>query len=308
VVLSREVYNDLLKALEHPAGHIHMPDAQQQQVTPSLPAADSACDVVKIHLDFDRRFVPKSEELRAKLGRQPYPTYEQLYFLIVNKPYDPSNNIWNTFPNPYRLNESFRFAFSNLRETHVRNVLGMLGKRPAFMVEVGSFHGHSAILQARVLDQLGFEETPLLCIDPWTGDLGMLLYRDDWDKKLTPGELADGRSTSYWQFMINVHSQVRQGLIKPKHILPLAVTAVVGARFLAALALTPDVIYLDSAHEVDETFTELTLFYHVLAAGGVIFGDDFSWDSVQHDVKRFSSMKGLELKTDGVTWMLQKPR
>lgn len=183
----------------------------------------------------------------------------------------------------------------------------MLGRPPSLFVEVGSFHGHSAILQAKILDKHGHVETPLLCIDPWTGDLGMLLFRDDWDKKLTPGELADGRSTSYWQFMLNVQSEIKERRIGPKHIIPLAVTSVVAARYLMALKITPDVIYLDSAHEADETFTELLLYYNVLAKGGIIYGDDFSWESVHHDVTRFAEMKGLKLVNNGVTWYIQKP-
>ena len=45
-----------------------------------------------------------------------------------------------------------------------------------------------------VIESRGWSDIPLLCIDPWSGDLGMLLFRDDWEKKLTPGELVDGRS------------------------------------------------------------------------------------------------------------------
>ena len=183
----------------------------------------------------------------------------------------------------------------------------------------------------------------------------MLLFRDDWDKKLTPGELADllgstqtltpclpwrrgavgaaasqapdpfgafggsrregtrgrpkdGRSTSYFQFMLNVQSQIEAKQMGPRHIVPLAVTSVVGARYLKALGATPDIIYLDSAHESDETFIELALYYHTLAPGGVVFGDDFSWESVQGDVKRFAAMHNLQVQSDGVTWTLQKPQ
>merc|ERR1719263_117839 len=104
----------------------------------------------------------------------------------------------------------------------------MLGRRPKLAVEVGSFHGHSAVVQAAVLDQHNYADVPLLCIDPFTGDLGMLLYRDDWDHKLTPGEIADGRSTSYWQFMLNVKSQMESGKVGRKHVVPLVTTSIVG--------------------------------------------------------------------------------
>lgn len=278
-----------------------------QAVAPAAKTEDN-CDIGNIRLGFDVRFGPKSQELRAKLNNQPYPTFEQLYFLVVNKPYNSTANIWNTFPNAYNLTANFHFPFSNLNANNVDQAFKMLGRAPKLSVEVGSFHGHSAILQAKKLDQHGFKDTPLLCIDPWTGDLGMLLYRDDWDKKLTPGELADGRSTSYWQFMLNVKQQIEEKNIGPKHIIPMAVTSIVGARYLIAVGLTPDTIYLDSAHEFDETYTELVLYYHTLAAGGVIYGDDFLWQAVAHDVKRFSEKQQLQLITEGNQWFLQKPK
>merc|ERR1712217_740090 len=106
--------------------------------------------------------------------------------------------------------------------------------------------------------------------------------------------------TSYWQFMLNVRSQIDEGKIGPKHIIPLAVTSVVGARYFMALGATPDIVYLDSAHEADETYAELTLYYSVLAEGGVIFGDDFSWDSVRNDVQRFAAEHGLKVTSDSV--------
>mmetsp|Transcript_4818 Transcript_4818/g.8656 ORF Transcript_4818/g.8656 Transcript_4818/m.8656 type:complete len:408 (+) Transcript_4818:129-1352(+) len=282
---------------------------QAVQVVDAGPAgqAGGSCDIEQIRLTSDPRFSPKSMEIRGKLNHSSYPTFEQLYFLVVNREYDPEQNIWSSFPNAYNLTANFHFPFSNLHEGDVDRALTMLGRPPQLAVEVGSFHGHSAILQAKKMDEKLFVDTPLLCIDPWTGDLGMLLFRDDWDKKLTPGELADGRSTSYWQFMLNVKSQIEAKAIGPKHIIPMAVTSIVGARYLIAVGLTPDMIYLDSAHEFDETFTELTLYYHTLAAGGVIYGDDFLWEAVAHDVKRFAEKQQLQLLTEGNQWFLQKP-
>jgi len=211
------------------------------------------CAISEIGLDYDARFFPKAAELRAKIGGRHYPTFEELYELVVNKPYDAKANIWHEFPNAYNQVPSF------------------------------------------------------VCVDPWTGDLGMLLFRDDWQKKLTPGEISEGRSTSYFQFMNNMKSQIDEGKIGPKHIIPLAVTSTVAARYFLSLGLTPDVVYLDSAHEKDETFTEISLFYSLIAPGGILYGDDFSWDSVATDVKRFAEKLHLELHLQGATWMLQKP-
>ena len=50
----------------------------------------------------------------------------------------------------------------------------------------------------------------------------------------------------------------------------------------------PDVIYLDSAHEVEETLIEVKLAYSVLKPYGILFGDDWAWDGVRHDVVKFA--------------------
>lgn len=264
------------------------------------------CAIIDFSIGFDMRFAQKADELQQKIAGI-YPTFEELYGLVLNRPYNAEDNVWHHFPNPYNMTTSFAFPFSNLLENDLLRVFEKLGRPPLFMVEVGSFHGHSAVKTAKLLDKLGLDHTPLLCVDPWAGDLGELLYRDDWESKIVPGEITDGRSTSYFQFMLNIKSQIELGEIGHRHVIPLAVTSLVGARYLTALKLRPDIVYLDSAHEMDETFTEVSLYYNLLADGGILFGDDFLWYSVSTDVKRFAERYGLELTLFGNCWMLEKP-
>lgn len=268
---------------------------------------DEVCAIGRLSLGIDSRFNAKADELTRKVVKPGTPSFEELYALVVNEPWNEKDNIWNSFPNAYNMQPRFSFPFSNLRPAHVERVLTMLGRAPKLVLEVGSFHGHSALMTAGVLDKHDYRDTPLLCIDPWTGDLGELLFRDDWQKTLTPGEIRDGRSTSYFQFMVNVKSKIEDGTIGPRHIIPLAVTSEVGARYLTALKAKPDLAYLDSAHELDMTYMELTLYYALLPKGGIIYGDDFTWESVGKDVTRFAKEKRLNLQLDGITWMLQKP-
>ena len=77
-----------------------------------------------------------------------------------------------------------------------------------------------------------------------------------------------------------------------KHVLPFHATSIVGARFLKAMQWHPDIIFLDSAHEQDETLLELRQYYDVLAPGGVLFGDDFMWPGVKNDVLTFVAQMG----------------
>ena len=271
-------------------------------------ALGSDCDIDEIAFESDPRFAPQIAAVKDKFTVKDSPTFEELYRAIINRPYSDGDSIWTTMKNPYGMAPTLRFPFSNLSPQDVELVLDVFGGKPKMMVEAGSFHGNSALTQLKVLESKGWKDVPFLCIDPWTGDLGMLLYRDDWEKKLTPGELVDGRSTSYWQFMLNIQSAIQKGEISPTHVVPMVATSLVGGRYLLALGIKVDLIYLDSAHERDETYLEMRIFWQTLSPGGVLFGDDYAWPQVKHDVDKFAERFKVKLNLHGGTWHMQKPR
>ncbi|CAD7968566.1 unnamed protein product [Amoebophrya sp. A25] len=215
------------------------------------------------------------------------------------------HHVVKNFTNPYGLPPTFgKFPHSNLMpEFFLEHVLDRLGTRREglyehlpkvnFIVEVGSFQGHSAVLIASILDSIaGLEDIPVLCIDPWTGDLNIWANREwDADVQHWASPVRDGRSLLFDQFMTNVQFKVSKHL-SPNHILPFHATSTVGARFLKAMKWHPEVIFLDSAHEEQETLIELRLYYEVLAPGGILFGDDFNWPGVKNDVLTFVAEMG----------------
>ena len=71
-------------------------------------------------------------------------------------------------------------------------------------------------------------------------------------------------------------------------VLPVMTTSLLGARLLRVTETSPDLVYLDSAHELTETFIELTLYFELLAPGGVMMGDDLNWFAVAHDLLLFA--------------------
>ena len=177
------------------------------------------------------------------------------------------------------------------------------------MVEVGSFHGNSALTQLRVLKANGWTDLPFLCIDPWISDLAALLkrnFRTNWTD--SSWSALDGHSMSYWQFMLNIQSAIQHSEISSTHVVPLHSTSLVGGRYLLALGIKVDLIYLDSAHERDETYLELSTFWESLRPGGVLFGDDYAWTPVQHDVDKFAQRVKVKCRFSGSTWYMQKPR
>merc|ERR1712139_192288 len=150
---------------------------------------------------------------------------------------------------------------------------------PHFIVEVGSLHGHSAVQMSTVLGELGLVDVPVLCIDPFTGDANMWAK---WQEDLSVRgwvNIKDGRMTVFDQFMANVQFAVSRSVGR-HHILPFHATSTVGARWLWEVGYTPDLIFLDSAHEEHETFMEIAFYYSILVPGGIIFGDDYGWEAV----------------------------
>jgi tetratricopeptide (TPR) repeat protein/predicted O-methyltransferase YrrM len=176
---------------------------------------------------------------------------------------------------------------TNLRPELIESILDAV--RPRFWLELGSMLGGSAIRTAEVI-KAQMAPTEIVCIDPFTGNVNMWAWEQP--KKQT-GEsqvlrLARGRPTIYERFLANVTAAGHEDII-----LPIAATTIVGARLLRRLAdeqrlaALPDVIYLDSAPEPDETFLELRNCWDLLQPGGVLIGDDWDWEAVRTDVLRF---------------------
>ena len=155
-----------------------------------------------------------------------------------------------------------------------------------FIVEVGSFAGGSAMVLGRFARSLPKPSPPVLCLDTWLGDLNMALGRIERrtiDKR-------HGQPTLYHQFLTNI---IAANLTH--HVLPMMASSFLGAKMLSFLGLQPDLIYLDSAHELRETFFELNIYWPLLAPGGVLIGDDLNWKAVNHDVKLFARVHDLSL-------------
>jgi len=152
--------------------------------------------------------------------------------------------------------------------------------------------GGSAIRMAETLKNNN-KSTEIICIDPFTGDVNMW----DWEKNGGTGNggwrflrLENGIPTIYKRFLANC----KYSGFEDK-ILPINATTSVGIKLLQRLfiqnriSLLPNYIYLDSAHEKDETFIELSLCWDCLINNGILFGDDWYWDTVREDVIKFSN-------------------
>lgn len=159
---------------------------------------------------------------------------------------------------------------------------------PTYIVECGSMLGGSAIRMAETLKN-NDNPSEIICIDPFTGDVNM------WDWERNGGwkflRLENGIPTIYKRFLANCRNSGFEN-----KILPINATTSVGIKLLQRLvhqgriSSLPNYIYLDSAHEKDETFIELSLCWNCLINNSILFGDDWSWESVREDVLRFSDV------------------
>lgn len=195
-----------------------------------------------------------------------------------------------------------RYPDSHLTPAVVRSVLSFV-PAPALWVEVGSFVGNSAITTANTFKELGMN-TGIVCIDPFTGVVDMWSTRKalrqhlGLDKRSQGVMVADGpllldefgHSRIYEMFLANVNAFGHQDIV-----MPLRASSITGLRLLRVLHEEgridhfPKVIYLDSAHEPDETYLEVREAWRLLDVPGVLFGDDWSWPGVRDDVTRFAA-------------------
>lgn len=165
-----------------------------------------------------------------------------------------------------------------------------------YIVECGSMLGNSAIIMNEELKSIN-KNIDIICIDPFTGDVNMW----EWERENYLNHkwrflgLEKGVPSIFKRFLANCKSKKLD-----QEILPINCTTSVGLRLLQRLynnhkiSQLPNCIYLDSAHEPNETFCEISLCWETILNKGIVFGDDWNWDAVREDVIRF--IKNLDDK------------
>lgn len=164
---------------------------------------------------------------------------------------------------------------------------------PTYVVECGSMLGGSAIKIAT-----SFKNTDIVCIDPFTGDVNMWAWENGHRQKNLWRflRLEKGIPTIYKRFLANIH---HEGL--ESRIMPINCTTTVGIKLIQRLfnhgriSSLPNYIYLDSAHEPNETLIEIIVCWNSLKSGSVLFGDDWDWEAVRGDVLKFCQLNNVSI-------------
>ena len=183
----------------------------------------------------------------------------------------------------------FGYPHTNIVPELIDSTLRII--HPAFWLEIGSMLGGSAIKTAEAVKRASMP-TQIVCIDPFCGDVNMWA----WERPLTARSawrflrVEDCRPTIYERFLANILCRGHHDII-----LPIMTTSSVGLKLLPRLCqeqrltVLPQVIYLDAAHEVNETFLEIRSSWALLPSGGALLGDDWDWPAVRGDVLKFAA-------------------
>ncbi len=173
--------------------------------------------------------------------------------------------------------------------------------KPSLVIEVGTWKGGSALEMARHLDRLGLDSSRILCVDTWLGALEMWGDQSDTDRYQSL-QLKHGYPQLYYQFLANVCHRGAQ-----QRIIPFPLPSATASQWLALRSVRAELIYVDGSHEEEDVHADLVDYWDLLAPGGILFGDDYSWTGVKLAVDRFASENGLRLEHLEDKWLFSKP-
>jgi hypothetical protein len=153
-------------------------------------------------------------------------------------------------------------------------------KKPNVVIEVGSWLGCSTRFIASNIP----EGAVLYAIDTWKG---------------TPGEsvhMQDPRLPCLFQiFLSNV---IHAGLTDK--IIPVRMDSVEASR---GLRIKADLIYLDGAHDTESVTRDIEAWLPHLNEGGIMCGDDWSWDTVRVAVINCAEKHEKQVHVVGNFWV-----
>jgi predicted O-methyltransferase YrrM len=172
--------------------------------------------------------------------------------------------------------------------------------KPNHIIEVGTWKGQSAITMAKAIQKRKMA-TKITCVDTWLGAL------EFWSNlKGTPERnllLKNGYPQIYFQFLSNVVHEGVQDIITP-----FPNTSFIAAKYFIETKISADLIYIDASHEYEDVLSDCKMYWDVVRSGGLLFGDDWRWNSVSTAVVEFAKIKGITIRHQGDDhWIIKKP-
>lgn len=148
--------------------------------------------------------------------------------------------------------------------------------KPQIIVEVGTWLGASAIHMAKQCAAIGIKPR-IYCVDTWLGAV------EFWTTQAHTPErnlkLQNGYPQIYFEFLANV---VRHELTEI--ITPIPNTSLIAGQILRHRGVMADLVYIDGSHDTEDVKADIRCYRQILRPGGIMFGDDYDWNSVRSAV------------------------
>lgn len=181
---------------------------------------------------------------------------------------------------------------------------------PTMVIEIGSFLGYSAICMGNAMKQKG-KDFRIICIDTWLqGDTFEYVKGGTSSPPWNENErkyVVNGYPTTYYQFAYNViHNNLQNNIIPLPRTSRAA--AVILKDSLKSLKIEADMIYIDGSHEDIDVYYDCKDYWPLVKIGGLMFGDDWTWDGVKSGVTTFAEENKLQIQLhpNGVHWFIKK--
>jgi SAM-dependent methyltransferase len=172
--------------------------------------------------------------------------------------------------------------------------------RPRIVIDVGVWKGRSVVFMGNLMRELGINGM-VVAVDTFLGSPEHW-NRERPDKIYTSLRLRHGYPGLYWQFLSNIlHAGMRE------RVVPLAQTSENAALILKRAGVKADLVHIDAAHEYEPVLRDARLYWDLLAPGGVLVGDDYTWPQVARAAQDFAASIGQPLEVREPKWILRKP-
>ncbi len=165
------------------------------------------------------------------------------------------------------------------------------------VVDVGVWLGQSTIVFASALKDRGINGV-VVAVDTFLGSPELWMTFDQ-----TPIGRKHGMPNLYWHFLSHV---AKAGL--QDYVVPMPQTSSCAAILLKAVPLSPDLVYLDAAHDYKSVLRDCEDYFDLLAPGGHLVGDDYldAFPGVVQAVSGFSEQVQRTYNVVCPKWVMQK--
>lgn len=150
------------------------------------------------------------------------------------------------------------------------------------VIELGSWAGAST----RFFGEMMREKGIVIAVDTWEGSENETVHAHDHRTKYL-----------YHLFLSNVKHAGLEDVI-----IPIRMTTHQAA---FALDFKADLIYVDANHETQAVMNDILNWYPHLNEGGIMCGDDWTWKSVRHGVKKAAKRLGKRIESEENFWLFR---